>query len=693
MPEIDLELHARQLAIPADLPADAIGGGLAPFLALASSVRGRVDLAVGTLEYPGVPMQRVRASLQLRGDGSATIRDARVTLPGQTEVGFAGELTGAGADAELRGKLTAVTENLRGALAAFEASPAHVAEGSLNALTLASELSLRRDAWRFGQIELRVDATRVTGSVAVNPAPRPQIAANLALDRFDVDAYWPNQAPTDLLGNLAGPLREVDAAIEAQVARLTWHGVHLQDLRLATRSVNGRLRVSQLTVGNVAEAEAQVSGELDLVAGAFDLTAELRNVQAARLLRRLGFDPWPLLARLKPATVEGRATGSPEAAHVQVQARDGAATLDLAGEVGWTERQAHYQLDVKAEHPDYRGLLQDLGAGSLHGAPPAGPLALAGKLERDAGGAATVAGTARLGETSFTGRVAWQANQDRPHFAARISVGEPRAPVLGGLLDLSGLRPEWPSAAGGFRGRWSEQPLALPLLDRFDGELMLSSKGGLAGEGLELTARLGQGRLTVEHVALALWGGRLQGQLSVDVRRALPYLVGDLSLEGFDPSELAALLGVPPLVAAPATLRLTATGAGDNVRTLVRSLIGRVEFEAQDGVLRDAMPEGFAGPENEPDGQAGAAGPERLEASLPLERGILVARPIELDFGGLETRLQGTIDLYLWAVDLTLQSAAGGPVLKVVGPLHRPQVRLLGSSAPAGASPTPRASP
>ena len=67
------------------------------------------------------------------------------------------------------------------------------------ALTLASELSLRRDAWRFSQIELRVDATRVTGSVAVNPGPRPQIAANLALDRLDLDAYWPGQAPTDLL--------------------------------------------------------------------------------------------------------------------------------------------------------------------------------------------------------------------------------------------------------------------------------------------------------------------------------------------------------------------------------------------------------------------------------------------------------------------------------------------------------------
>ena len=692
-PEIDLEIHARQFPLPAGLSAEAVGRGLGPFFALAAAVRGKVDLAVGTLDHPGMPLQRVRASMHFSGDGHATIRDARVTLPGQTDVGFAGELTGAGADVELRGKLTAVTENLRAVLAALEMHPAQVADSGLTALTLASEVSLRRDAWRFGEIELRVDATRVTGSVAINPAPRPQIAANLVLDRLDVDAYWPNRAPTDLLGGLAGPLREVDVALEAQLARLTWRGVHLQDLRLATRSVSGLLRVSQLTVGNVAEAAARVAGELDLAAGAFDLTAELRNVQPARLLRRLGFEPWPLFARLKPATVEGRATGSPDAARVEVKAHDGAATVDIAGEVGWTDQQARYQLDVKADHPDYGGLLQDLGAGSLHGAQPAGPLALAGKLERAADGAATVAGTARLGETTFTGRVAWQTNQERPHFAARISVGDPQPPALGGLLDLSGLRPEWPSADGGFRGRWSEQPLALPMLDRFDGELMLSSKGGLAGEGLELTARLEQGRLTVEHVELALWQGRLQGQLFLDARRPLPYLVADLNLEGFDPTELAALLGVPPLVAAPATLRLAATGAGDNVRTLVRSLIGQVEFAAQDGVLRDAMPEGFAGSQQQPDADAGVAAPDRVEASFALERGILLARPMELDLGGLETRLQGAVDLYLWAVDLTLQSAAGGPVLKVVGPLHRPQVRLLGSPAPAEESPAPRTSP
>ena len=51
-------------------------------------------------------------------------------------------------------------------------------------------------------------------------------------------------------------------------------------------------------------------------------------MQAARLLRRLGFEPWPLLARLKPATVEGRATGSLDAAQIEVEIGDGAATVE-----------------------------------------------------------------------------------------------------------------------------------------------------------------------------------------------------------------------------------------------------------------------------------------------------------------------------------------------------------------------------
>ena len=511
------------------------------------------------------------------------------------------------------------------------------------------------------------------------------------LDRLDLDAYWPGRSPADVLEKFAGPLGAVDAAIEARLERLTWRGVHLLDVGFAGRTVNEHLRINHLTVGDLGEAKARMTGEVDLADGVFDLSAELSGVHAPRLLRRLGHEPSQLLLRLRPLEVKGLARGSLEAAQVEVAIGDGSAKVALAGEVGWTDRQAHYALDLQAEHPDYRGLLQDLGAGPDAAGGPAAPLVLTGKVQGETGGASSVAGTARLGITSFTGKVAWES-EDRPTVDARISVGDLTAPVLGGLLDVMGWRPEWPAADGEFRGRWSEQPLVPSLLEGFDGDLVLSGKGGLAGDGVELNARLEDGQLAVEHVSLGLWDGRLEGQLSFDVGRPLPYLVAALDLEAFDPSRLAAWLGVPRVLAGPANLHVEATGAGDNLHALVGSLIGGVELVARDGILSEALPEGFAAsseapPQNpRPDGSAGIA------ASFALERGMLVAQPVELDLGGTEAHLEGVIDLFLWAVDLSLRSDDGA-LLKVVGPLHRPQIRLTAAAGPEQASPTPNPTP
>jgi hypothetical protein len=688
-PEIRLRLETPRLGMP-DAPASDLTDGLAPIFMLAAAVRGEIDLAAGALEYRGAEVRRLRASLRLSGDGGVTITDARAVLPGETDVSFAGGLADAGPETELRGTLTAVTRDPRATLGWLDLSPDDVPEGRLDAVSLASDVSLRHDTVRFRNIELRVDTTRVTGSVALDAAARPQIAANLVLDRLDLDAYWPGRSPADVLGALTRPLGAVDAAIEARLKRLTWRGVHLLEVAFAGRSVNEQLRINELTVGDFADAQARVTGTVDLADGVFDLSAELRGVHAPRVLRRLGIEPSPLLLRLRPLELEGSARGSVEAANVELEIEDGTAKAELAGEVGWTDRQAHYALDLQAQHPDYRGLLRDLGAVVHAAGGPAAPLVLAGEVQGETGGSSSVAGTARLGATSFTGRVAWEG-ENRSIIDARISVGEPTAPVLGGLLELIGWRPEWPGTDGAFRGRWSERPLALEMLDGFDGQLVLSGKGGLAGDGVEVDARLEEGELTVEHLSLELWEGRLEGELSLDVGRPLPYLEAALDLEAFDPSRLAAWLGVPPLLTGPASLHIETTGAGDNVRALVGSLIGGVELVAQDGLLSDALPEDFtasSGAQPEDPGPDGSAG---IAASFALQRGMLLAQPIELDLGGTAAHLEGVIDLLLWAVDLTLRSDDGAR-LKVVGPLHRPQIRLT-ATGPKQASPAPNPTP
>ncbi|HLU66047.1 MAG TPA: AsmA family protein, partial [Kofleriaceae bacterium] len=425
VPEFSLRLQTQRLDL-AGASAQDLEAALGPLLALASAGRGEIVLAAGALEHREAALRRVRATLRLGGDGGVTISDARALLPGDTDVGFAGALAGTSAGMELRGTLTAVTRDLRATLAFLDLDPAAVPEDRLNVLSLASEVALRRDGLHLREIDLRLDSTRVTGSVALQPAPRPQIAANLALDRLDVDAYQPGRPPAEVLAGLAAPLRGVDAAIEAQIGRLTWGGVHLLDVAFGGRAVGERLRIDQLTVGDFADAEARVSGEVDLTDGAFDLTATLSDAHAPRVLRRFGVEPPPVLVRLDPLEVEASASGTLEAARIDVTVGAGSATLNLAGETGLSDGEPFYELEVAAGHPDYRALLQQLGARVPAADDPAGPLEVAGRVQREAGGESSVAGTARLGGTSFTGRIAWHG-EERPYVDARISVGEPSA--------------------------------------------------------------------------------------------------------------------------------------------------------------------------------------------------------------------------------------------------------------------------
>ena len=77
-----------------------------------------------------------------------------------------------------------------------------------------------------------------------------------------------------------------------------------------------------------------------------------------------------------------------------------------------------------------------------------------------------------------------------------------------------------------------------------------------------------------------------------------------------------------------------------------------------------------------------------LSGSFALKRGIATAKDVRLELDGQPARLEGSVDLLLWAADLTFRlDAAGGAGdraagLKLVGPLDRPQIRLLQPPAP-----------
>jgi hypothetical protein len=169
-PALDLRLEVPRLEAPEVALPD--GDGLALLAALAAAASGQVDLSIGELAWHGGPIRRVRATLALDGNGGLAVEQARAILPGQSSLGFTGALVGAGRDAALEGEVTLVASALRDTLAWLGLRPAAVPEGRLRTLSLASGLALGDGALRFTDGELRVDASRLTGSLALSLGAR-----------------------------------------------------------------------------------------------------------------------------------------------------------------------------------------------------------------------------------------------------------------------------------------------------------------------------------------------------------------------------------------------------------------------------------------------------------------------------------------------------------------------------------------
>jgi hypothetical protein len=697
-PTLALDLKAERLEL-GDL-LNARLADLAPLAALSRGLRGEIDLSVMALQYHDRAADRVRLRLGLTGDGEITVEQASAILPGQSDLRFEGRLTATGEAVGLRGKVDAVTDDLGALLAWLDLRPPGVASGRLRTLSLSSALAIDADALQLSQTEIRVDATQLRGSAALEMDgsardARPRLTLDFALDRLNVDAYRPDLLPADAGRFLQRALRGADAEISTRVERLTWRGLLMRDVAIALRADQGRVQVSNASLELAGEAEARLDGQVDLESGAFAWSAELRTMRVARLLRRLGLAAPLMLSRSPLLTLAVSAAGRPEQFDLEAEIDDGAGRLAAIGKAGWVDGGLRYNLELELRHPDFNALVRPLGARTAVGgdAAPAA-LSFAGKLT----GAAeqhTLAGSARLGDMTLTGLLALQQEQPRPRYDLQLSIAEPTWEALMVLLELTGFRPAAALLNTPVLGNWPRQPLQLGWLAQFDGSLKLSAKGGLAGEGTELDARLQDAKLFVDRASARLRHGTLSTEFSLDTGRPSPFLTVSLDLRGIDASWLAARLDLDPVLEGTMDLFGDATAAGSSSYDLVRTLIGRVELAMRAGRLvgdeiapiRQALRTGRNDHQNVP---LPDTAPTEL-AALPftdlvghfsLDRGIASSQSVALDIDDGTATIAGVIDLLLWAADLTLEVEAPAytdePIaLQIVGPLKRPQTRLM----------------
>jgi hypothetical protein len=670
-PRLDLVLALPRLDLPDHFAPNRL---LAPVSDLTSNLSGEIDLAIGQIAFRGERIRRARIELGLAPRAAIGIREARAVLPGNTDLALTGQLRNAAGGVELEGLVTVVTERFRSLLGWLGADPAGVPSDRLQSFSLTSAIEVGAKSFRMMDAELRVDASHLQGSISFERRRKPRLAATIDTDRLDLDSYGPGKGPADVLA----------LARDWLTAPLLWRGQRWSEVRLDARSIDGKVTLDRLATKALADATADLSGEIDLPARHFDLAGSMTAPQPALLLSRFGIHTPIAFARLVPLTVHGRASGWRNDIDLELKLKLEEATTRLAGSFAWPRDQApSLELEIEASRAGYGDLLDRLALVTPDGADVAdGPLQITGKLLGRLDQEVTFAGTAALGVTRVTGEVAWQRGTPRPRWEARLSLNEPELQTLLPALALAGLRLDSTLLAGPIVGNWPRRAIPLDWLTLIDAEVEISGTGGFAGEGIELRATLKDQRLTVERSTIRAVGGVIEGEAGIELDRPSPRFAFTLNARQIDAAALATLLETPSVVQGRLDLRSETTASGDSLFELVRSLFGHATVHLEDGELLGLESGDGAAPPAQEDGIAAwpvATDLRRLSGRFEIRRGIAQTETLTLDLDRAKGKVHGVIDLLLWVVDLKLGIEANDDVrppisLGIVGPIDAPQV-------------------
>lgn len=690
-PKLDLTLDlptvhlADETALIDFLPLD--------LLSALPSIPGKVEISLREAIYRGKAIRRGALTIATDRSGLPQIERARLQLPGLVDLQFSGRVRPSETGRSLNGQVSAVGSDL-GATLLWLGLPLSDQRQGWRGFSFESGMDVSNVEIGLSDIDMRLDTSKVTGNADLRFSDQLHLGLDIDVERLNLDLYTSSREPGALSAFLAQRLSRLNARVDAAFRQLAWSGLHIDQGTLSATAEQRHLKLTALTLRTIGDTAMSIEGEIDLESEAVDLTAELTSAVPSRALRQLDLDLPLASARLGPIALSGWVSGELGSFDTGLKADYDDGQWLVEGRAGWRDGEPHYDLDISAEHPDYLALADQTGLAPLIPANDAtGPFTLSGQLMREPNGVWTAAGSTKLGPTGITGRLTRENAGARPKWNGNVSLGNPRQDSLAPLLALAGLRAagDWPPRS--MLGRLPHLPLPTAWLDDIDGNLTLTAKGGLIGDGLSLSASLDNGFFYVDAFESSLWNGNLLAEMSIEQKRNQPLLSLAATLENVDAEALTEWLNIPRTFEAPLDLDLEISSTGQTLYDFVKDASGQLRLSARPGKLvgteipdfrktfrdrTDISPAGFESIEDP------LAMPLLgLTANGTLSRGIAVVEGGVVTFDpGLgseaEASIDGSLDLLLWIAEFTLDVRTENDdiqpfKLKIVGSPERPQ--------------------
>jgi len=679
---IDLTLHpSTQLDLKAELPVlhiadDADFTDFLP-LDLLSKLQvppGDIDIRLRELAYRDGKARQASMRLKTGQDGATVVEQAKIQLPGLIDLRFEGSVHPAAIGPHLRGTLAAVGDDMKSSLTWLGLVEARDQASGWRSFSLEGEVDITSVEMALNAVDMRLDTSRVQGDVSLRFSERRSLRLDIEVDRPNLDLYGlSGRAPDDVekaVDRLAEGFKAMDARVDAHFKRLIWQGVHIQEGMIKAESNDGLLTIDDVLVKTVGDTALTLNGLIDLNDREADLNAELESQRPTRALRHFKLD-LPLAGRAdRPLAVMGQAKGTFERFDLSLKTDYDDGTATMAGQAGLVDEQPWYDVTISARHPDYLTLASHFGLAPLFTAGDAhGPLELAGRIHHPEAEPWTLSGNIKLGPTTFTGSLSFQETIFNGPFDAKLSVGTPQKDSLAPFLILAGLRLTGDWTPGRWLGRLPTTGLRTAWLDQAEGTISLASKGGLVGDGLKMNATLSQGVLSIEELEASPWQGKLQGELMLERRGDQPFLAIALDLDQIEAADFAAWLGAKSGIEGRLDLLIEASSAGLTPYDMMAGLAGKIDVKVGPGELTGLgipnlkMALATHRSDQWSAGRALTLPFREMVASAGLSRGIATIEKGQLTLSAAdddtrEARIDGTVDLLLWIIDLTLTDLA-----------------------------------
>ena len=321
-----------------------------------AGIAATLDLSIGTLAWRAGVIRQARAHLAL-DDGALTIRQASALLPGGADVQLAGRLTQGGERPWLEGSADITAENLRAVLSWLDVDAGAVPADRLRRLSASADLSARGDRIAASNLDLRIDTTRIAGDASFETGERPRLAAWLAADAVNLDAYLraadapaaaggeagdeaaaspdPAPAPGRAGDGAWAALGGIDADVALKIDALTYGGVRFTGLELVGALEDGDATLHRAQVADAAGLSLSMTGGARALwsAPTVALAVEGAADSLADLTALLKIDPDIRTEAFGAIALQGSLAGDREALAVDLAVAASRAEASLTGTI------------------------------------------------------------------------------------------------------------------------------------------------------------------------------------------------------------------------------------------------------------------------------------------------------------------------------------------------------------------------